>query len=295
YDVRLSQNNVGLYFSNFGGRVVHTAFMGDPTLRNDVLPPVFNVLAVKEIDDALIVWTHADQDAAGYHLYVRTPSSDEYIRINDELITGVDFTYPCLSEYGIYRFMVRAVKLHESHSGSYYNMSQGIYAEYLNLDIPEVVADASFNANNDIVAFTNSSIGATSYLWLFGDGESSTEVNPVHDYFVGDFDVTLIASNECVSDTIYFTVSILTSVDHQQADNRFSLSPNPSHGKFTIQFPDTGMFAAIRIYSLAGKLMDENLSVSIGQEINISAYPAGIYVVRIESAGAQRTFRLLKE
>lgn len=45
--------------------------------------------------------------------------------------------------------------------------------------------------------FTNTSIGAISYLWRFGDGESSTEVNPLHQYnSTGLFDACLYATNE---------------------------------------------------------------------------------------------------
>jgi YD repeat-containing protein len=36
-----------------------------------------------------------------------------------------------------------------------------------------------------LVTFTNSSTGASSYLWSFGDGGNSTEQNPVHTYTTG--------------------------------------------------------------------------------------------------------------
>jgi gliding motility-associated-like protein len=45
--------------------------------------------------------------------------------------------------------------------------------------------------------FTNTSIGAVSYLWRFGDGESSTETNPLHQYnATGLFNACLYATNE---------------------------------------------------------------------------------------------------
>ena len=46
------------------------------------------------------------------------------------------------------------------------------------------------------VQFANTSTGATTYFWRFGDGTTSTDINPVHTYTTtGVFDVTLIASN----------------------------------------------------------------------------------------------------
>src|SRR5690606_24201276 len=50
------------------------------------------------------------------------------------------------------------------------------------------------------VAFANSTTGANSYLWNFGDGSTSTGMNPNHTYSsLGNYDVTLIAtaSNGC--------------------------------------------------------------------------------------------------
>lgn len=47
-----------------------------------------------------------------------------------------------------------------------------------------------------VVKFTNKSTGATSYEWDFGDGTTSTEENPVHDYKkAGTYSVTLAAKN----------------------------------------------------------------------------------------------------
>jgi YD repeat-containing protein len=54
-----------------------------------------------------------------------------------------------------------------------------------------------------LVTFTNSSTGASSYLWDFGDGGTSTEQNPVHIYSTpGSFTVSLTATGEGGSDTV---------------------------------------------------------------------------------------------
>jgi PKD repeat protein len=47
------------------------------------------------------------------------------------------------------------------------------------------------------VTFTNFSQNATSYTWNFGDGETSTEANPVHEYAeAGTYEVVLTAKND---------------------------------------------------------------------------------------------------
>lgn len=69
-------------------------------------------------------------------------------------------------------------------------------------------------ADDSVVTFTNKSVGADSYEWDFGDGNSSTDENPAHTYSeVGDYTVTLTATGEGGDDTESKTVSITSSTD----------------------------------------------------------------------------------
>jgi gliding motility-associated-like protein len=53
------------------------------------------------------------------------------------------------------------------------------------------------------VTFTNSSTGANSYLWIFGDGKTSTATSPIYSqYEAGTYTVTLVASNNGCNDTL---------------------------------------------------------------------------------------------
>lgn len=63
-----------------------------------------------------------------------------------------------------------------------------------------------------IAIFDNSSVGATKYLWEFGDGSGSTLEDPVHVYSkVGQFDVQLIAMNDLgCRDTIDYAKLVTT-------------------------------------------------------------------------------------
>ena len=59
------------------------------------------------------------------------------------------------------------------------------------------------------VQFTDTSTGDNlTYLWNFGDGNTSTTQNPIHEYaVVGDFTVTLTTTNNYGSDVKTDTVS----------------------------------------------------------------------------------------
>jgi gliding motility-associated-like protein len=80
---------------------------------------------------------------------------------------------------------------------------------------PIPTANFTWNPNppieNTITNFTNLSIGATRYLWDFGDGETSTTVNPSHQFNATDtFNVVLVVFNDAdCADTFKAEVPIL--------------------------------------------------------------------------------------
>ena len=76
---------------------------------------------------------------------------------------------------------------------------------------------ASFNANpittsilKPEIEFYNNSDGAVNYLWSFGDGDSSNNINPVHNYPApGNYTIQMIAvSNHGCKDSISMTVMV---------------------------------------------------------------------------------------
>ena len=68
----------------------------------------------------------------------------------------------------------------------------------------------------------NMSQNATDWIWYFGDGQTSTESDPIHDYATFDtYTVTLIASNACGVDTSFQVLSLEPIIDFYNA-----LSPN---------------------------------------------------------------------
>jgi PKD repeat protein len=63
------------------------------------------------------------------------------------------------------------------------------------------------------VSFNAAGGGGQSYLWYFGDGSQSTQQNPVHNYANGgNYEVCLVATGNCGSDTTCETISLSLSV-----------------------------------------------------------------------------------
>jgi gliding motility-associated-like protein len=82
--------------------------------------------------------------------------------------------------------------------------------------------------------FTNNTSGAVSYLWLFGDGTTSTSTNPSHTYSAnGNYDVTLIStsSNGCTD-----TLKKVSYVAIQPISAAFNANPLTGCAPITTSF-----------------------------------------------------------
>ncbi|MCK9579856.1 MAG: PKD domain-containing protein [Methanoregula sp.] len=117
------------------------------------------------------------------------------------------------------------------------------------ITVTEVEPVTSFTANFTYgmapfaVQFNDTSTNTpTSWTWVFGDGGTSYEQNPVYEYTdAGNYTVTLTAANSVGSDTnytsAYINVDAATApVASFMADVRTGSSP------FTVQFTDTSTY-----------------------------------------------------
>ncbi len=125
FSTRVSQNNSSLYVANNSARGVHVALMGDPTLRlQPVAPPAALTVTTKDNGEAELRWNESTDSVAGYHVYGAPAAAGPFVRLNAALIADTKYT-DTVTEAAVY--MVRAVKLERSSSGSYFNASQGIF------------------------------------------------------------------------------------------------------------------------------------------------------------------------
>ncbi|WP_431124238.1 PKD domain-containing protein [Flagellimonas flava] len=93
--------------------------------------------------------------------------------------------------------------------------------------VPPSVGFTASQSEVDFLEYTfaNSSTGATSYEWDFGDGNTSTEESPTHVYAsAAEYTVTLVATNESnLSNSLAQNINILAPVT---ADFTFQVDPD---------------------------------------------------------------------
>ena len=151
---------------------------------------------------------------------------------------------------------------------------------------PSTVAGFNFSINGTTVSFSNSSANGIFFAWNFGDGFTSTDINPSHIYTSdGSYTVTLIVTGPCNSDTITQTVIINTvSTNEVSLSAQFHFFPNPATASFTWYFddPDTQV-EIIRLCDVNGRVCENWQNPPLPQTLPISCVTDGLYFIEIQT------------
>ncbi len=158
--------------------------------------------------------------------------------------------------------------------------------------IVETTPVPSFSADDDMgtVTFTNNSTNATSFEWDFGDGESSTEENPVHTYAAsGEYEVTLTATNDCGFSANTQTIAVnATAVGEIPGISEFNIFPNPNNGRFTLVLQGEALGELqVSFTNLLGQVIMQDQvdfrSGNITRDFAFNDLTAGMYIFQLKS------------
>lgn len=149
----------------------------------------------------------------------------------------------------------------------------------------------TYTVNGTSVTFNNTTTSGMSYLWDFGDGTTSTDVNPAHNYSgTGTYTLRLTASNHCYTEEIEQVIDLSTSHTGICSKDKYSVSTLSENGVFSI----SGMAprTVAEVYNYSGKRIQIPVSVSNGNQllVDLSQQPKGIYIVRVDG----RTIKLAR-
>ena len=157
----------------------------------------------------------------------------------------------------------------------------------------EEVAIAGFESvENDLsVQFTNTSWRSTDYSWTFGDGATSNVSNPQHTYAAdGNYTVTLIASNECGSDTVQQVISVEVAALSSNNLDQFKIA-QLEKGLFLLSSLIHLSMNDIKLVDLRGNEIGSK-TITIDSEsgevqIDLRNFADGIYMIQFSSNGQQ--------
>jgi PKD repeat protein len=166
------------------------------------------------------------------------------------------------------------------------NCGSDTVCQNVNVVCPVPNGSFGYTSNNLSISFNNSTTGAQSYTWDFGDGNSGSGATPTHNYTTpGTYTVCMIAANNCGNDTVcqninvvcpipnsgfgYNTTSLTMSLTNNSSgansyawdfgDGSTSSIPNPSH---TYTQPGTYTVCLIAINSCGNDTTCQNVTVT---------------------------------
>jgi hypothetical protein len=129
YGTRLTMNNSTLYKNetNQFTRAVYINLMGDPTLRMEPLAPPWSVSSSSTPGGVNLTWAPSPDSVIGYHVYRGSSTQGPFARITSNPVNGTSFLDTNVTAGTSYAYMIRSVELQVNPSGSYYNLSQGMF------------------------------------------------------------------------------------------------------------------------------------------------------------------------
>ncbi len=151
-------------------------------------------------------------------------------------------------------------------------------------------ASATVSSVDTVATFTNTSVGATTYAWDFGDGNTSTTTSPVHEYSAtGTYTVTLTATNgACEAVDSFEVVITVVGLEEITSISSVKLFPNPASDNVNVEMNlKENSNITLSIVDNSGKIVyTENASLLAGksiQSLNTSSLKAGYYNVVIST------------
>ena len=148
------------------------------------------------------------------------------------------------------------------------------------------------------VSFNNLSFDADTYLWNFGDGNTSTDFEPSHTFNQnGTVGMYLVAENSCGTDTAFLD---LASVDVQENDVDVDVKvyPNPASDDVFIELTGRGSSEMlIQITDLSGRVVFRTTRVlETGRNtynIQAAGLDSGVYTISLVKGDSELFSELL--
>ena len=132
-------------------------------------------------------------------------------------------------------------------ANSSYNRIYATNVNYINVVGANFYALATNVVAGTAVSFTNKSGGATSYVWSFGDGNTSTSANPVNIYTnPGTYTVTLAATNNGVGNTLVLPNYIVVNPAPVAS---FTGTPTTGLAPLTVSFNNASLNATAYVWN----------------------------------------------
>lgn len=155
-------------------------------------------------------------------------------------------------------------------------VSQPISADF-------TVNDTVLYLPSAILTCVNQSQNANGYLWNFGDGSTSQDVNPWHLYSqVGFYTVTITGvNNACPSSSASIQIEVRDDLSLEELQNTLLIYPNPAQESVQITLGTSN--ARYTCHDLNGRIVTEGKLQNGIASFEIGHFAKGVYQISIET------------
>lgn len=152
--------------------------------------------------------------------------------------------------------------------------------------LPNITGINYVRSGNNYIFNTAGAQNASNFLWLFGDGTTSTLSTVNKSFPDGNMIVKLIAFNECGSDTSYL-INWATNVNNTASEG-YSVNtyPNPANDKVTVSIEGNVTLKEVILLNNLGQVINKvNIEGAVkSYQLDVANYATGHYLLRIATS-----------
>ncbi len=161
-------------------------------------------------------------------------------------------------------------------------------------------ADFTYVQNDLTLEFESTNLGADTYFWDFGDGQSSNLMNPTHTYAGGgSYTVTLTVGNSCGQASSSQTILLTTATSDPAFTTDWLLYPNPNDGRFVLEYSGELLPFDLQVFNLQGRELTAFRQMQAGAgtaaHFQLHALPSGTYLLKLTAENKTAYFKMVVE
>jgi len=172
-----------------------------------------------------------------------------------------------------------------------------VYTNLLAWHVGEYDPHAQFQTSltGPVLTCTNFSTNADTYTWNFGDGTTSTEINPIHEYVTfGWYNVQLTAERCGRTDVVISDVFYPYTAVEEHATALLSVVPNPTQDLVQVTTSSAMLGAHIQVLNVLGEILQEEVCLNERMSLHLHPFAPGIYFIRWKES-PHHVIRVVKE
>lgn len=175
------------------------------------------------------------------------------------------------------------------------------FCETLEVSCAAPISNFDYQSNGLEMIFENlSTNGANSWLWDFGDGNTSTEEHPVYVYTTeGTYTICLTAISQCGENMscqqLTLSPNDITTISKDEV--QIAIYPNPTRDYSLLEVNKTGnaIHYEWQILNSIGQLIEKGLgTTSKGTDLAVHNLEDGVYWVRVYMDGQVASIKMVK-